>query len=299
MLLASGSRGVGTGPREGSLEALHHVRALVPSKALPGLVRRRIDRLWEHESFRAGNEESMRFLLEHTERADEAEALARAHAEHSLLRNWLRYHPAVTTRQEVRDVEWLTTRRDRSRAVVLSFLHHHQYYGLFGSLQRHGVDVTVLSMPWALGPDAPPYIKQQMRVIARGATVRPVGGGTDAVVGEMRPGVVMAIASDVAGRTPVRFLGRDLLGSFGAARVAALSDSPVVTVTAHREGGGSYLQVHEPLEPRDFADPADLLAAMLRIHEPAVLAWPEALDQPLTRWGRPDDETVPEQRTGN
>ena len=44
-------------------------------KALPGLVRRRVDKLWEHEGFRAGNEASMKFLLEHTERADEAPAL--------------------------------------------------------------------------------------------------------------------------------------------------------------------------------------------------------------------------------
>ena len=32
---------------------------------------------------------------------------------------------------------------------------------------------------------------------------------------------VVAVASDVPGRTPLRFAGRDVLGSFGAARIAA------------------------------------------------------------------------------
>lgn len=272
-----------------TLDSLQHVRSLVPAAALPGVVRRRVDRLWEHEAFRAGNEASMRFLLEHTERAAEIPELARAHAEQSLLRSFLRYHPRRITRQEVRGVEWLTTRRDPSRPMVLNFMHHHRYDGMFGSLRRHGVETTVLTLPWALGPEAPKLTRQHMSVVARGATVRPASGGTAALVEEMKPGVIMAIASDVPGQTPVNFLGRDVLGSFGAARVATLSDSPVVIVTAHREGEGSYLQVHEPLEPGDFADPADLLAEMLRTHEAPILAWPEALDMPLQRWGRLDD----------
>jgi lauroyl/myristoyl acyltransferase len=106
-------------------------------------------------------------------------------------------------------------------------------------------------------------------------------------VAGLRPGSTLAIASDVPGRTPVEFLGRPVLGSFGAARIAMLADAPVVLVTAHRDGdGGSYLRVHPPLEPRDFTDPAVLLAEILRRHGEAVLAWPEALDAPLARWGR-------------
>lgn len=272
-----------------TLDSLQHVRALVPARSVPGMARRRVDKLWEHEAFRTGNEASMRFLLEHTDRADEIPELARAHAEQSVIRSFLRYHPRAITRQPVRGIESLTTGRDPSRAMVLSFMHHHRYDGLFGSLRRHGVDITALTMPWALGPEAPKLTRQHMSVVARGATVRAATGGTAGLVEEMKPGVIMAIASDVPGQTPVTFLGRDVLGSFGAARVAALSNSPVVLVTAHREGDGSYLQVHDPLEPADFADPADLLVEMLRRHEAPILAWPEALDMPLQRWGRLDE----------
>jgi lauroyl/myristoyl acyltransferase len=270
-------------------EVIQQVRRLVPAAALPTLIRRRIDGLWSDQAYRESQEKQMRYLLEHTERAPEVPELARGYAEQMMLRSYLRWHPRKITRQPVRDVEWLTTRREPGRPIVLSFLHHHRYDGLFGSLARVGVDLDILTYPDALLPEAPPHIKQHIRVVRRGGALVPASGGTDALVAGMKPSTILAIASDVAGRTPVDFLGRRVLGSFGAARIATLADAPVVLVTAHREGDGSYLQVHEPLEPRSYADPADLLADMLRMHGEAVLAWPEALDSPWARWGHPDD----------
>jgi lauroyl/myristoyl acyltransferase len=263
-------------------------RALVPPAVLPTLVRRRIDALWDDENFRAAQTDEMRFLLEHTDRAGEIPVLARAYAEQTMLRSYLRWHPRAITRQRVRGAEWLTTRRDPARAVVLSFAHHARYDGLFGSLARVGVAAEVLTLPAALEPGAPATVRQHIRVVRRGATTVPALGGTEAVVARMRPGAVLAIASDVPGRTPVQFLGRRVLGSFGAARVAVLSDSPVVVVTSHRDAHGGHLRVHPPLEPRAFPDAAALLEAVLARHAAAVLAWPEAVDTPLARWGSLD-----------
>ena len=96
---------------------------------------------------------------------------------------------------------------------------------------------------------------------------------------------ILGIASDVPGRTPVTFLGRRVVGSFGAPRMATTTNSPVVLVTARRDAGGSYLQLDPPLEPADFADPGALLDEMLRRHGEAILAWPEALESPLARFG--------------
>lgn len=272
-------------------ELVQRVRGLVPASALPGLVRRRVARLWADPVYREKQEAEMRFLLEHTSRAGEVAELARGYAEHAMLRSYLRWHPRAITRQPVAGVEWLTSRRDTARPLVLSFLHHGRYDGLFASLARHGADLDILTLPDALEPDAPVQIRQHVRVVRRGGRMVPTTGGTDAIVGAMRPGSVWAIASDVPGRTPVQFLGREVLGSFGAARIAFLTDSPVVLVTSHRDGSGlsagSRLQVHAPLEPRDFAGPAELLAEILRRHGEAVLAWPEALDNPRARWGVP------------
>lgn len=270
-------------------DVVQSLRRLVPARALPDLIRRRIDRLWEDPEYRASQEDQMRYLLEHTERADEVTPLARAYAEQMMLRSYLRWHPRKITRQPVRDVEWLTTRRDPNRPVVLSFLHHHRYDGMFASLARVGVRCDIVTLPDALAPDAPAHIKQHIRVCRRGGTMIPTTGGTEALVAGMGPGTTLAIATDVPGRTPVEFLGRKVLGSFGAARIAFLTDSPVVLVTARRDdAGSSYLQVHEPLEPRAYGDAAGLLTEILRLHGEAVLAWPEALDAPQSRWGRFD-----------
>ena len=103
--------------------------------------------------------------------------------------------------------------------------------------------------------------------------------------GRAGAGVDIAIASDVPGRTPMRFVGRDVLGSFGAARLAADAGAPVVVMTSEEDGRGPYIRLHEPLEPERFDSPQSLLAAMLAIHEEVVLRWPEATDLPLSRWG--------------
>jgi hypothetical protein len=43
-----------------------------------------------------------------------------------------------------------------------------------------------------------------------------------------------------------------------------------------------------PIEPGEFADFDALQSEIARRHEPAVLAWPEGLQEPLFRW-RPAD----------
>ncbi|MEO6884870.1 MAG: hypothetical protein ABI232_01105 [Jatrophihabitantaceae bacterium] len=227
----------------------------------------------------------MRFLLDHTERAPEIPALARGYSEQMMLRAYLRWHRHSITRQRVRGIEWLTTRRDQSRGVVLSFMHHNRYDGLFASLARVGAPCLVLTAPEVLRPDTDPALKQHVRVVGHLGQVMAATGGTEAIAEMLRPGVTLAIASDVPGHTPVTFLGRRVLASFGAARIATLTNSPVVLVTVRRDARGSYLQLEQPLEPKDFASPGELLDEMLNRHSEAVLDWPEALDVPTARWG--------------
>lgn len=264
---------------------LQRLRRAVPARAVPAVVRWRVDRLWRNEAFRLGTEAQMRTMLAQTGRADEAPAIARAHAQHMLARAYLRWHPRTITRQRVHGAEWLTTRRDANRAVVLSFLHHGQYDGMFASLARYGVHCDALVMPDLMRADTPLALKQHVRVVRMGARVVPAVGGTDAIAARLGPGVVLAIASDIPGRTPVTFLGRRVLGSFGAARIAAMTDSPVVLITHRRDEEGPYLHVDPPLEPSAFDDARALLDEMLARHSAAVLAWPEAVEAPGARWG--------------
>lgn len=231
----------------------------------------------------------MRYLLETTPRAPEIPELARKYAENMTLRKFERWRPSLVTSQEVRGVEWLTTKRDPNRAVLLGFLHHHHYEGMFSSLKRHGVDITLIALPEAISSDAPAHMRQHIDIMRRGCTIIPAAGNTQSMVDLMVPPMILAVASDIPRNTPVEFLGRRVMGSIGAARIATLSNSPVVLVTPVREGDGHYLQVHEPLEPGDFADTEALLAEMLRVLGDAVLAWPEVLDTPMSRFGAIED----------
>lgn len=267
-------------------DALQNVRGLIPVPMIMKIIEGKVDQLWATEGGRDRYVEAMEFIVGRTERAGEVEDLARKYAVQQALRNYMRYKPRQITRQPVRDIEWLTTKRDPSRPMILSFFHHHRFDGMFASLKKVGADLTVLVVEEGLDKDAFKVLRQHMLVVARGGRLIPAAGGTDAVVAALQPGVVLCIASDVPGRTPVEFLGRKVLGSFGAARAATLTNAPVACVTSHQDGnGGNYLQIHEPLEPGDFADPGDLLAEILRIQGEAVLAWPEALDFPLQRFG--------------
>ena len=79
-----------------------------------------------------------------------------------------------------------------------------------------------------------------------------------------------------------------MLGSFGAARLAAEAGSPVVVMTSEEDEQGPVIRLHEPLDPAEFDTPQSLLTAMLALHEDVVLRWPEATDLPLSRWGTPE-----------
>ena len=271
------------GTVRGRVRELQRLRALLPVGAVPSVVRRRADKMWADPDVRSRAERQMTHLLEFTERAPEIPELSRAYVEQTVLRAYLRWKVGFITNQEVRGIERLTTERDPARPVVLNFMHHARYDGMFGSVINAGAPLEMVMSPLVMGPKPPVEIRHHAKLMGR-ATPHPSSIGTAAIIDLMRPGVTMAIASDVPSRTPVRFLGREVMGSAGAARIATTTDSPVVVITAHREGGRHHLQLHEPLEPSSFTDPLDLLDAVLRIHEEAVLAWPEALEVPTARF---------------
>ena len=107
------------------------------------------------------------------------------------------------------------------RGVVLNFMHHGCYEGSLASVGRAGVPAVIVVHDYMVRSDAPRWLKQHVLIACSG------GGrafsakvGSEKLLELLAEGEVLAIAFDVPGRTPVRFAGRDLLGSFGAARLA-------------------------------------------------------------------------------
>lgn len=262
------------------------VRRRIPSAALRPLVAARFRMAWSRPEVRADARAQMRFLLEHTRPDADVEAAARAYVRTQIWRGEVRWHPEVISHLRVDGLEHLEAARELGSGVILSFTHHGQYDGAFSSIARNGFALHMVVYPYMLADDAPRWLKQHMKVACIGGGVAVSAGvGTDGLMALLRSGRVVAIASDVPGRTRLRFAGREVLGSFGAARLAVATDSPVVVMTCHEDEQGTVVRLHEPLMPEQFDGPKPLLEEMLRHLEAAILRQPEWTDIPLSRWG--------------
>lgn len=262
----------------------HHLRRIVPASALEPLVQARLRWAWADPKFRRDAEAQLSHLLSGGPRADEVPGLARDWAEFSLRRKELRWHPRLITGQPVWGIEALPARRP-GQGMVLNFMHQAYFEGAFASLRPYIGPIHTVVAPPFLRPSAEPWKRQLAHVIALGGSVVPADVGTTRLANLLKEGATVAIASDVKGQTPVTFLGKRFMGSSGAARIAFLTDSPVMVVTAHPDSRGRpILRLSEPLFPGEFRDPLELLGRMLELHEPAIVAWPESVYIPRTLW---------------
>jgi lauroyl/myristoyl acyltransferase len=258
-------------------------RAKVPTKALPTLVAARTRIGWSRESVREDARAQMRFLLEHSRPDVDLEAVARSYVAYQARRGELRWHPELITSLRVEGVEHLSAAQALGRGVVLSFIHHGIYEGALASVAGLGFPSQMVVYPYMLEPDAPLWLQQHVRVATSNGGA-PVSSaiGADGLADLLGRGEIVAIASDVPGRTPIKLVGREVLGSFGAARLPMATGSPVVVMTSGEEG---VVTLHEPLLPGDHETAQSLLEAILGRHEEALLRRPEAYDLPLSRWG--------------
>jgi lauroyl/myristoyl acyltransferase len=267
-------------------ETAARIRSRIPTPLLPAVVAARTTLAWRREAIREDARAQVRFLLEHTRPDADIDAVARAYVRYQARRGELRWHPELLTSMRVEGIEHLLTAKAQGRGVLLNFVHHGYYDGAFPSIGRLGAPAHMVVYPYMLEPDAPLWLQQHIRVgTANGGRAVSAGVGTDGLVELLGRGEVLAIASDVPGRTPMKLFGREVLGSFGAARLPMSTGSPVVVLTSEEDEQGPYIRLHEPIQPGDHETPQALLEAMLAIHEDVLLRWPEAYDLPLSRWG--------------
>lgn len=277
-------------------ELTGRVRARIPMAALPALVAARARLDWSRAGTREEARAQMRFLLERATPGVDIEAAARAYLRYQARRGELRWHPSALDRLRVEGLDHLRDARTEGHGVVLNFMHHGYYDGAFPSIARLGMTAHLVVYPYMLQPDAPGWLKQHVKVAsAHGGIPTSTDVGTAGLLERLNGGNIVALASDVPGRTPVRFLGRDLIGSFGAARLAQTARSPVVVLTSEEDDDGPVIRLHQPLDPGRSGNAQELFERMLAIHEPVFLRWPEAADLPLSRWKQAgvDDPPAP------
>lgn len=265
------------------------LRRRIPRPLLPVVVQLRFLLAWARPAVRQDARAQMAFLLEESRPDADVEAAARAYVRRQVWRGELRWHPDLITHKRIEGLEHLLSAKELGRGVMLNFMHHGTYEGAFGSIGRRGVQLHMVVYPYMVREDAPSWLKQHMSIACTGGGL-PVSAevGTQGILDLLNQGKVAAVASDVPGRTSLRFVGREVLGSYGAARLAADAGSPVIVMTSEKDAQGSFVRLHEPLDPKEFDSPRELLEEMLARHERVIVQWPEATDLPLSRWGTPE-----------
>jgi lauroyl/myristoyl acyltransferase len=220
-----------------------------------------------------------------------------------------RYVFEMAKRDELSWRLWLSTRIPVDRidvlreaqahgGVILSFMHHGQFGGVFGSVGRHGIETHIASDPWFFSQESRRYNgyrgRQHLRTIshAGGRPFPAAKGAYERMRKLLEDGAVVAIASDLPGTTPAEFLGRTIGVPSGAPRLAVETGALVVPITAHRDGDFQRLVVEDPIDPAASDDLNGVLAEILRRHEPAIRAWPEAVERPLRRFRPLTDEDI-------
>lgn len=265
------------------------VRPRIPVAALPAVVRLRARRARARRSSWETGLRNMRFLMGAHAPETDFDDLTRRYLDLMMWRGELRWHPELIARQRVEGYEHLEEAHAGGRGVILSFLHHGFYDGLFPSLSRLGIPVAAIATPHMFKDEMAPWLRKQLEVVSLGAPALNADLGTRGIIESLERGQALGIATDVPSTTPMEFLGRQVRGASGAARIAHSTGAPVVMVTSHPDQDASgrpaaFLRIAPRLDPSAFDSPTTLLTAMVQHLEQAVAAWPEASDQPLKRW---------------
>jgi len=262
---------------------------LLPWPVALATVRVRAARLWNVPALREHAYESMAFVLGALADDREIEAAARRWVFETVKRDELTWRPWQTTRFPVEGAETLRHLALAKRGAIVSFIHHGQYGGTFGSLARQGVHCNVAVLPlffeaWKPGYDGLRDRRHIKTVTMGGTTIFSAKSCFDHMCDLLAGGGHVGIASDLPGSAPMTVLGRRVSAASGAARLALETGAPIVPVTAHRHGEAlQALVVGAPIEPAGKDLPA-LQQAIADAHEPALRAWPEGLMEPLERW---------------
>lgn len=270
------------------------IHQALPTPVTRALISTRARRAWQNPRTRQQALLQMRFLLGESSRAGEIESLAAAYVFESYKRAEYRWQPRRTNRHPVENIELIDEAGRAGIGVLLSFMHHGQF-GIAPSLSRAGIAVHL--PVWNRLVEAPtPAQRQLHRTISRGPVTFPAKGSFPHMLDLLRRGETIMLSNDLPGSLPGTFLGRTVGAASGLVRLAQATGAPILPVTVRPSSGGwrQVVVIEEAIDPRAFPEPEALQTEVLRRHEPAVLAWPEAVENPLRRWNPVTPEDVRE-----
>jgi lauroyl/myristoyl acyltransferase len=259
------------------------LRRLLPTRLVVDRAIRRGQALWEQSpKARSGAEAAVDVIVAGTPRARERTELARAHLLESEADRALFWQPWPTARIDdeanarVRDVV------GARRGVLLSACHFGPYYRTMSVFAARGRRPYAVAGPWFFEKPTPDYWGRRLARWRRGSCARLIlsRGSFSIVRALLERSELVLVYFDMPGPHETRFLGKPAMLADGSARLALEADALILPLRARRVGHRAWVDVAEPLDPRDFEGVDELHDALAALHESWILELPAAMADP-------------------
>lgn len=155
--------------------------------------------------------------------------------------------------------------------AILAFAHSPTMWVCFYGLVNVGLRFSPVVADWYWND--PGYEVRTQALASVGGSAIAAAHGFERLFERVERGAHLAVAVDVPGRNPVRFLGKDAGIRGGAARLAQAAGVPIVPIRGAFRRGRPVAIVGAPIAPR--ADIGGVLTEVLAAVEAPLLARPE------------------------
>jgi lauroyl/myristoyl acyltransferase len=227
---------------------------------------------------------AMEAIVGGTERAHELEPLARQHVVETVVRRTLFWQPWASPSLEEASLERLREALRADRGVLLSSCHCGPYLLGVSAIAPLG-RTTYSASAWALLPPTPGYwgrriARRRHEARARDERLVHSAGSFTLLRALLQEREVVSIFFAMPGSRRTRFLGKTVMLASGSARLATETDALVVPLRTRRVGHRAWVDVDEPLDPRELGGCEELHEALAAVHERWILEFPASLEDP-------------------
>ncbi|HEV7943973.1 MAG TPA: hypothetical protein VGP17_14375 [Solirubrobacteraceae bacterium] len=260
-------------------------RAMLPTAAMVRRSRILAEAEWrENEAVRADAIAQMSVVIGGTEVASKIEELARMCVIERKVHDtlfWQPWRPRMDEESRAR----LRAAMQSWRGVLLSACHLGQFFMLSCAVGTVGVVAHHLGGQWLFEvPSQDRWGRRQVhwsRSLHRhGVRLSPARGSFAIACTLLREGEAVFNLFDVPGPDQTAFLGRPTMMLPGTARMARAADALVAPLRARRQGHLVWVDVGQPLDPRDFESEQQMHDALAAVHTRWILDAPWSLEDP-------------------
>jgi benzoate-CoA ligase family protein len=261
------------------------LRSVVPVRFWVSRAERRGAHTWERYSGeRTQALAAMETILAGTARAGELAQLARASMVEGKIDRALFWQRPWSARLDGESAARLQRALSSGRGVVLSACHMGPYYRLQCVPPLDGPGTYLVPGAWFFEPPSSDHWGRRLARWRKGTNSRlvPAKGSFRIIQALLERGERVLLFFDMPGACETRFLGKPAMLADGTAQLAIRADALVVPLRARRDGHHVYVDVAEPLDPRQCAGVDELIDTLAALHERWILELPETMADPRT-----------------